>query len=106
MGNWRAERGYCTDIIGPFELNGEVFVSGVVAVKALDDGESGEVLQEDYGRFGGDGHVVSDYEGEHKRAGWRDPYVCSAAPTGYLDSCGGGEAGWKTTEDLRVSVDG
>lgn len=58
----RSER---TDVVRPLELDGNVLIAGVVAVDAFDDGEGGEVLEEDYWGFGGEGHVVADYDGEY-----------------------------------------
>lgn len=43
--------GRFTDVIGPFEFDGHVSVPFVVGFDALDDGQSGEVLYEDYGSF-------------------------------------------------------
>lgn len=93
-----------TDVVWPFELDGEVLVAGIVAVDAFDDGESGKVLEEHYGGFGGDGDVMADHDGEHERTGWRNPDVCSAAAASYLDGCGGGKAAWETAEELSISV--
>ena len=49
-----------TDVIGPFELYGEVLISVVVGLDALDDGKSGKVLEEDDGSFGCKTHGVAD----------------------------------------------
>lgn len=40
--------GRFTDVVGPFEFDRHVLVTFVVGFDALDDGQSGEVLQKDY----------------------------------------------------------
>jgi hypothetical protein len=40
--------GRFTDVVGPFEFDGDVLIPFVVGFDALDDGQSGEVLQKDY----------------------------------------------------------
>lgn len=106
IGCWIRQGCHRTDVVRPFELDGEGLVAGLVAVDAFGDGESGEVLEEDYGSFGGEGDVVADHDGEHEGPSWGDPDVGSAAAAGYLDGGGGGEAAWETAEELGISVQG
>ena len=40
--------GRFTDVVGPFEFDGDVLIPFVVGFDALDDGQSGEVLQKHY----------------------------------------------------------
>ena len=98
MGNVR------TDIIWPFQFYGEVFVAGGVGLDAFDNGDCGEVLDEDYGGGGVEEHGMGHTDGKYERSCRGDPNVGTSSSARYLGSCCECKTVGKISQELYIPI--